>query len=427
MHKISEKNVASLWKSGRLSRFKDDMGNDVEVVCPGRATTKPGCDFQDVVIAVNREKLVGDIELHLSSDLWQKHGHHANPAYNGIILHVAMWQRGSLPVKLETGLAVPTVILSGYITERSLSKQRSGARLRQTCPVPARKVPAEIKRILMQAGMQRFSVKSSRYAAAIADHGSEQALYKGICRALGYSRNTAPFETLADRLPVNLILERCEGRLLKKQAMLIGAAGLLPSQGALSCFALSEEVLEEIEMQWANLPGRPVPISLQNWTFSYLRSGNHPVKRLMYLGRLLQKYEIEGLAAGFARLIGKASPGRESACLEKGLLVDAGSHHVGAGRAREIALNQVLPFLLACAVRDGDISLTARTINTYLNYRFLPENELLKYMKGQLRMEESKDLKACAQQGLLHIYHTFCRMKDCSNCPLFTRRRQGQG
>ena len=428
MQKISEKNVASLWKSGRLWRFQDDMGNDVEVVCPGRETTKPGCDFQDVVISVNREKLVGDVELHLSSDLWQKHGHHINPAYNGIILHVAMWQRGSLPVKLETGLAVPTVILSGYITERSLSKQRSGRSLRHVCPAPARKVPAEIKRILMQAGMQRFSIKSSKYATAVADRGAEQALFKGICRALGYSRNTAPFEELADRLPADLIMDQGEGSLVKMQAMLIGAAGLLPSQGgfphAQHCPVKNSK---DIEKAWANCSIKPFPLSSSDWTFSYLRPGNHPLKRLIYLSRLLQAYEITGLSAGFAGLVESAPPGRESTILEKGLLIDAEVHLIGIGRAREIALNQVLPFLLARAVRDGNISLAARTINTYLNYRPLPGNELLRYMKGQLRMEQNKDLNACAQQGLLHIYHSFCRVKDCSNCPLFTRRSQGQG
>jgi hypothetical protein len=427
MQKISEKNVASLWKSGRLSRFQDDMGNDVEVVCPGRETTKPGCDFQDVVISINREKLVGDIELHLSSDLWQKHGHHTNPAYNGIILHVAMWRRGSLPVKLETGLAVPTIILSGYITERSLSKQRSGRQLHHICPASARKVPAKIKRILMQAGMQRFSIKSSNYAAAITALGAEQTLYKGVCRALGYSRNTAPFEALADRLPVDLVMNCKPGSLVSKQAMLIGTAGLLPSQGASLCAALSGEAVEGIEKEWANFIAKPSPLSPSDWSFSYLRPGNHPLNRLVYLGRLLQAYEITGLFGGFTDLIEKAPPGREAVCLEKGLFIDGGSHLIGVGRAMEIALNQVLPFLLACAVQHGDISLAARTINTYLNYRPLPDNELLRYMKGQLRLEESKDLNACVQQGLLHIYHSFCRAKDCSNCPLFTRRSQARG
>ena len=423
MEKISEKNVARLWKSGRLSRFHDDMGNEVEVICAGRESTKPGCDFQDVVISINRQKLVGDVELHLSSDLWQKHGHHVNPAYNGIILHVAMWQRGGLPVKLEMGAAVPTVILSGYITERSLQSQRDEGRRRHCCYACVAKSPKAIKKILLQAGMQRFSIKSANYAAALQGGDAGQALYKGICRALGYSRNTAQFEVLADRLPLSSIIGHSHGSLIKKQAMIIGCAGLLPSQGAFAGRVLPCERIAEIEREWPALSEKPSPSPHLHWNFSYLRPGNHPLKRLVYLSHLIQKYESEGLVRGFTGLIETALPGSESACLEKGLVIKDGTPLIGTNRVREIAVNQVLPFLLACAVREGNISLATRAINIYSNYRAMAGNELLRYMKQHLRIEGSKDLNACAQQGMLHIYHSFCRVKECSRCPVFTRRR----
>ena len=424
MQKISEKNVASLWVSGSLTRFTDDMGNDVEVICVGRKSTRPGCDFQDVVLSVNREKLVGDVELHLSSDLWRKHGHHADPAYNGIILHVAMWQKGSLPVKLEKGAAVPTVILSGYITQRSLLGRRPGSQVRRSCPVTPGKSSAVIKGVLMQAGMRRFSVKSAKYAAALQDEGAEQSLYKGICRALGYSRNTAPFEALADRLPYDLIMREAAGSLVKKQAILLGTAGLLASQCGSICTSLSPEVLQNMRTEWDIFGDKPLPLPGGSWSFSFLRPCNHPIKRLVYLGHLLQKYEGEGLVGGFTGIFEAAPPGDEADCLERGLLVNDDVRLPGTGRAREMALNQLLPFLTACAVRDGNVNLATRAINTYLNYRPLPSNELLRYMQGQIGL--ARGINACLQQGMLHIYHSYCRVKDCSGCPVFTCRRPGR-
>jgi hypothetical protein len=423
MEKISEKNVARLWKSGRLSRFHDDMGNEVEVICAGRESTKPGCDFQDVVLSVNRKKLVGDVELHLSSDLWQKHRHHTNPAYNGIILHVAMWQRGGLPVKLEMGAAVPTVILSGYIAERSLLSQRDESHRRHCCYACTAKSSTGIKKILVQAGMQRFSIKSAKYDVELQGGDAEQALYKGICRALGYSRNTAQFEMLADRLPLSSITGPSAGSLIKKQAIIIGSAGLLPSQGAVIGTVLPCEKITEMEREWLALSEKPAQFPALHWNFSYLRPGNHPLKRLVYLGHLLHKYEAGGLVRGFTGLIETALPGNEPARLEKGLMINDGTPLIGTSRVREIVVNQVLPFLLACAVREGNISLATRVINTYLNYRAMAGNELLRYMKQQLCIKESKDLNACIQQGLMHIYHSFCRVKECSCCPVFTRRR----
>ncbi len=427
MEKISEKNVARLWKSGRLSSFRDDMGNEVEVICAGRVSTRPGCDFQDVVISVNREKLVGDVELHLSSDLWQKHGHHANPAYNGIILHVAMWQRGGLPVKLEMGKAVPTVILSGYITERTLLRQREETH-RSRCPYTgALKSCTRLKKILLQAGVQRFSIKSAKYADALKGGDIDQILYKGICRALGYSRNSAQFEMLADRLPLDSIIRSSAGSLIIKQAMIIGYAGLLPSQGGVAGSALPCEKVAEMEQEWSALSAKPLLSPALHWNLSCLRPANHPLKRLIYLSHLLQKYESGGLVRGFNDLLETAPPGTEPACLENGLLINDGHPLIGRSRAREIAVNQILPLLLAHAVNEGNLSLATRVINTYLNYGAMADNELLRYMKQQLCIKESKDLNACAQQGMLHIYHSFCRVKDCSRCPVFTRRRPSRG
>ncbi|MCX6007664.1 MAG: DUF2851 family protein [Chloroflexi bacterium] len=420
MEKISEKNVARLWKSGRLSSFRDDMGNEVEVICAGRESTRPGCDFQDVVISVNQEKLVGDVELHLTSDLWQKHGHHINPSYNGIILHVAMWQRGLLPIKLEMGKAVPTVILSGYITERTLLKQREQTQ-RGHCSYF--KSSTGLKKILLQAGMQRFSTKSAKYAAVLQEGDADQALYKGICRALGYSRNTAQFEMLADRLPLDSIIRSSAGSLIKKQAMIIGCAGLLPSQGGVAGSVLSCEKIAEIEREWSALSEKPLQSPALHWNLSNFRPANHPLKRLIYLSHLLQEYEAGGLVRGFNDLLETAVPGSESACLENGLLIYDGHPLIGRSRVREIAVNQILPFLLANAVNEGNLSHVTRVINTYLNYGAMADNELLRYMKQQFRIKESKDLNACAQQGMLHIYHSFCRVKDCSCCPVFTLRR----
>ncbi|MDD5648396.1 MAG: DUF2851 family protein, partial [Dehalococcoidia bacterium] len=112
---ITERSVSSLWLSGRLSCFNDDSGHRIEVVCPGRVSTRGGCDFQDVVIKIDGEKTVGNVEVHVTSDLWRQHGHHRDASYNGVILHVSMWQRGILPVRLQDGRILSTVILAQYL------------------------------------------------------------------------------------------------------------------------------------------------------------------------------------------------------------------------------------------------------------------------------------------------------------------------
>jgi hypothetical protein len=424
MKKITEKNVAFLWKSGCVSRFHDDMGNEVEVVCAGRESAGPGCDFQDAVIEVNSQRITGDVEVHLSSDLWQKHRHHVNPDYNGIVLHVVMWQRGKLPVRLEMGKAIPTVVLSSYITERSLLHNRNK---QNACPfISGEKVSKSVITILLQAGVERFKIKSQKFVRDLKYLDAEQVLYKGICRALGYSRNTVPFEMLADRLPIRTINELARGSIINKMAFTMGVAGLLPSQNTNIYSPLTGSLGSEIESAWSSLNDKPTPLSVSAWRFSNLRPYNHPVKRLVYLSNLIQKYERFGLVEGLSGLLREALPGEESDSIETGLLSGDGFKLIGKGRAREIIVNQVLPYLMAFSIQMGDILLSIKAVNAFKFYRALPDNELTRYMRQQLKLTEIKPLNACLQQGLLHIYHSHCREKNCTNCPVFKRRMTGR-
>jgi len=73
-------------------KLKTEAGQSLRVIYPGKNSDAPGSDFQDAVIAVNRQTFKGNIELHVKSSDWHKHGHDRNPAYNGVVLHVA-WQQ----------------------------------------------------------------------------------------------------------------------------------------------------------------------------------------------------------------------------------------------------------------------------------------------------------------------------------------------
>jgi hypothetical protein len=58
----------------------------------------------------------------------------------------------------------------------------------------------------------------------------------------------------------------------------------------------------------------------------------------------------------------------------------------------------------------------------YVGYRGVPSNEITRHMREELNLGAAEVHGACRQQGLLHIYHSYCREKLCSACPVFTRR-----
>jgi hypothetical protein len=434
MNSITEKSVSALWLSGRLSHFNDDSGHNVQVICPGRGSTRGGCDFQDVVIKVDGEKTVGDVEVHLTSDLWQRHGHHRDAAYNGVILHVSMWQRGQLPVRLQDGRILPTVILGQYIKiGRNLLQDISGSP-HQRCP----SLPLAGKYmdgIIVQAGLARFAQKSAAFAQALKSYDPQQVLYKGLCRALGYSRNVKPFETLAGRVTADMVRNNTAGSLPAKQVLLMGAAGLLPAlTGDLSCI-VEHSRISGTGVEWRHILKQVRPMNILDWNFAYIRPSNHPVRRIAGLCHVLQRHEEGGLLSRLMDLIDAAQPSKAAYMLENAFQVSGPCNPgcadyangrfdtavlIGPGRAREIVVNVVLPFITTCAanIKNGQPGRKAGLI--YAGYPSLPQNEITRYMGGLLG---NQAYGACRQQGLLHIYHTWCRTRECAACPVVMSRK----
>src|SRR5206468_8406 len=104
----------------------------------------------------------------------------------------------------------------------------------------------ELRAVLDEAGLARLRAKATRYEAdltlaseglppPLAEDAADQVLYAGLCDALGYSANRAPFAALAARLPLRLLAtlsadRPAADRQAVLEAALLGAAGLLPDQ-----------------------------------------------------------------------------------------------------------------------------------------------------------------------------------------------------
>ena len=93
-----------------------------------------------------------------------------------------------------------------------------------------------IAECLDTAGEERFLAKFSQLEANLAQMEAGQYLYQGVMGALGYSKNKLPFLELARRLPFQALESVAQGNILeaeyltRQQALLLGTAGLLPSQ-----------------------------------------------------------------------------------------------------------------------------------------------------------------------------------------------------
>jgi hypothetical protein len=171
-----------------------------------------------------------------------------------------------------------------------------------------------------------------------------------------------------------------------------------------------------------------------DWCFFRVRPDNFPTRRLIALSYLISRYHKSGLLRGILRLVKKAPGGTEYRRLESGLVVaghgywqnhfDFGivtsraSALIGYEKASAIVINTILPFAAAWGELDSDLKLKKKAGEIYRRYPGAGDNELIRYMKQQLGLRPDIRLSACQQQGLIHIFHAYCRRRDCTQCPV---------
>ncbi|MDD5398139.1 MAG: hypothetical protein PHU70_03555, partial [Dehalococcoidia bacterium] len=144
--------------------------------------------------------------------------------------------------------------------------------------------------------------------------------------------------------------------------------------------------------------------------------------RIAGLCHLLHRYENAGLVPGLIEQLNNAPPREAAAFLDRSFTVSGVDSKVliGTGRAREIVVNAILPFMHAYGASINNCTLEENARRIYGSYRSLSQNELTRYMVGLLG---NQAFGACRQQGLLHIYHNWCRTRECGSCPMVTLRK----
>lgn len=112
---MNERYLQWIWSQKRLpfhNLWLTD-GREVHIHDVGQINLlDAGPDFHMGSITLNEIKLIGDIEIHVRSSEWYRHGHHNDPKYNSVVLHVVY--EDDRPVELN-GEVIPTLELRSLI------------------------------------------------------------------------------------------------------------------------------------------------------------------------------------------------------------------------------------------------------------------------------------------------------------------------
>lgn len=68
--------------------LRDEDGEDVLVIDPGKLNTDSGPDFFNSKVRIGDTEWAGNVEIHVKASDWYRHRHQDDPAYDNVILHV---------------------------------------------------------------------------------------------------------------------------------------------------------------------------------------------------------------------------------------------------------------------------------------------------------------------------------------------------
>jgi hypothetical protein len=431
--RVYERLVAWIWaRQAVVGPLPADDGEDYQVVFRGRPWGERGPDFQGAVIARGDGELVrGDVEVHVRASDWQRHGHGRDPAYDRTVCHVVLWDDEPRPTRRADGTEIPTLELVTRLAAPLAELERryaveDGA---HEAVAPCLEDAARLGELLERAGLERFLAKSAQFEGDLACLPSEEVLYRGALRAMGYAANTRGFERLGAALPLADLraVGGDSGRLV--QAVLLGVAGLLPSQRGIGT---DGEWPVRLERDWAEVaPQVATPLPRSSWRTWRVRPENLPARRTAGVSQVLAGWVREDPVARLlddledAERLGRpvrlAEPWRVRATDQFWQLhYDFGRASrgarpwlIGSPRAGEVAVNVLLPFLYALGQHLGDGRLSDRAQALYRRYPATAPNRVTREMVRQLGGERgmASARTACRQQGLIHLYKNWCDMR----------------
>ena len=301
----SEEDVVQIWQAcpWGAKLLRTTVGEQIQIVYPGRRNLGPGPDFLDAIIALDGRRLrYGHIEVHSAASAWRAHGHASDPAYHHVMLHV-VWEDDGL----IGGGPLRTLALSPYFPD-GMPEQYAAQRLPSFQPCSDLHTKSDAMTVGMlfaTLGERRMRKKAAQMLAAIEQIGPEQALYAALLDALGYSQNREPFRLLSEALPwpvVESILSGKADAALRGEALFLGAAGLLPSQrdtptrtgtACLAPTAADHAHMQELESLWENYQLEPALPSTA-WVRGGVRPTNAPARRVAAAGHLCARLAETG-------------------------------------------------------------------------------------------------------------------------------------
>jgi hypothetical protein len=388
-------------------------GEMVEVVFVGNHNTNGGPDFTDARVKIGDTLWVGNVEVHLRSSDWFRHGHHTDRAYDNVILHVVL--EDDRKVYTTEGRLIPALLLD---FDRTLLN-RYVAMMHHRKWIPCEDFIQEVDKLVVDVWLHKLLIERLEYrgediktSLQQQNNDWDEVFYQKLARAFGYHINADPFEMLAKSLPAKRMAKHRD-HLMQIEAMMFGQAGLLSGIPV-------DEYQAQLASEYSFLQKKysMKPMAGYLWKHLRLRPVNFPAIRMAQLAALLQR--VDNL---FESLLHLSSIEEVHQLLEVppssywehhydfGKPSRTRIHGLGEEMRRTVIINVFVPFLYYYGTLKNRKELVEIAL-TWLE-KLAPENNQITRQWERLGVHNEN---AFISQALIQLKKEYCHYRRCLSC-----------
>lgn len=393
--------------------IKTIAGEPVIVSYCGRLNRDAGPDFLEAKVRVGDTLLVGNVELHMKSSDWYRHGHQHDAAYRHLALHVVY--EDDAPGEDHT---IPVIALRDRVSPEIIARYSGMQNNREKLPCSG--LHEQVRSLTKEAWLtrllaERWEEKLAEWDMLLGSAGDDWSnlLYWRMAANFGFKTNAEPFLMLARSLPLNT-LSRHKDSLVQLEALLFGQAGMLEGD-------FIDDYPRELQREYDYLRKkyRLKPLNQGVWKFMRMRPANFPTIRIAQFACLIHKS---------VHLFSQIAERHTVAELEQLLDVTASDYWtdhyrfdaarsnafpaaLGKSSILNIVINTIAPIQFLYAARHGTQELQEKALQL-LESVPAESNHVIRLMESY----NWTPVNAAQSQAMIQLYNRYCFSKRCLEC-----------
>ncbi|SCY45024.1 Protein of unknown function [Nonlabens sp. Hel1_33_55] len=415
-----------LWKFKKLSglSLKTTKGHELVIKSLGQHNHHSGPDFFNAQVSIDEQLWAGNVEMHIKSSDWYKHGHDDDPAYDNVILHV-VWKHDAeitrrseidIPV-LEVALFVPDDLILSYTRLFAYKNNQFINCEKSISQVDSFQIDMWLEKVFIQRLEQRYR----RIEESLTKNNNdwEATFLQMLARSFGTKVNADAFEQLATSIDQSVV-RKLAADAFQLESVLMGLAGLLKDEKEDRYF---KQLEEEFAFAKAKFQLQHIHTPLK---FFRLRPANYPTIRLSQLAMLYHKNPML-----FAEIILAKTKTQITSLFDIKAAKYWDTHHVFdkeiEGREKSLTpafidlliINCIVPIKFAYARFHGKEN--TDELLDLMHEISMEKNTVTKGFKKLIGITNAKE-----SQAVLQLKPNYCDKNLCLKCDIGVQLMSGQ-